>query len=156
MNETQPSSTALASLEAAYGPPSQAAFGSAVFDEAIDAGKTLEMLALEKYRYFVGELWTRYGEAAWMGTWRELYTRPADVQADIVTELGAFSDAGAAASGSMILDNNAGALAAVFNDPGVTELRIFNIGDGEAMSGLVIAAQRVTAQQATVLIFLMD
>jgi hypothetical protein len=156
MHESNPSSTALAGLEAAYGPPSQAAFGSAVFGEALDANTTLETVALDKYRCFVGDLWTRYGEDAWIGPWREVYARPSDAKADIVTELGAISDADAALSASMVLDNDANALAAVFDDPAVTELRVYNIGDGEAMSGLVIAAQRGAAQEATVLVFLMD
>jgi len=40
-------------LEAAYGPPSQAAFGSAVFYDRIPASADLEEAALAKYRTFL-------------------------------------------------------------------------------------------------------
>ena len=46
-------------LEAAYGAPSQAGFGSAVFHEPIEAGDDLAQAALAKYKYFTGELWER-------------------------------------------------------------------------------------------------
>ena len=54
-------------LEAAYGAPSQAGFGSAVFHEQMKAGDDLEQAALAKYRYFTGDLWERWGEEAWIG-----------------------------------------------------------------------------------------
>ena len=37
------------------------------------------------------------------------------------------------------------ALAVAFDDPGVTELRVFDLGDGEAMSGLLVAGRHATA-----------
>ena len=64
-----------ADLAAAYGPPSQAAFGSAVFFEKVTPADSLEQTALEKYKYFVGDLWERYGDDAWMGPWKEVYSR---------------------------------------------------------------------------------
>ena len=91
-------------LEAAYGAPSQAGFGSAVFYEQIDAAGELEQMALDKYQYFVGDLWARYGEAAWMGPWREVYARPPGAKPDIVAELRGIEDADAANSAPMILD----------------------------------------------------
>ena len=54
-------------LEASYGAPSQAGFGNAVFYEKKAAADDLEKMAHEKYRYFVGDLWERFGEDAWMG-----------------------------------------------------------------------------------------
>ncbi|HRX05033.1 MAG TPA: hypothetical protein P5148_17925, partial [Anaerolineae bacterium] len=71
----------VADLETVFGPPSQAAFGSAVFNQALDAGAGLETAALGKYKYFVGDLWERYGEDAWMGPWKEVYARPAGATA---------------------------------------------------------------------------
>ena len=62
-------------LEAAYGAPSQAGFGSAVFYEPILAGDDLAQAALAKYKYFAGDLWERFGAAAWMGQWKEVYIR---------------------------------------------------------------------------------
>lgn len=57
-------------LMAVYGAPSQAGFGSAVFDAAIEPGTGVESVALRFYKYFVGDLWQQYGEAAWKSTWK--------------------------------------------------------------------------------------
>ena len=63
-----PQSTAMPAdvtdLEAAYGPPSQAGFGSAVFYEPDAAIGDLPAWSLEKYKVFTGDLWERYGEEA--------------------------------------------------------------------------------------------
>ncbi len=149
-------------LEAAYGAPSQAGFGSAVFYEQIDAAGDLEQMALDKYQYFVGDLWARYGEAAWMGPWHEVYARPPGAEPDIVAELRGIEDADAANSAPMILDvvedaaRARAALAAAFDDPAVTELRVFNLGDGGAMSGILVAGRRGATGEATFLLFLLD
>ena len=81
-------------LEAAYGAPSQAGFGSAVFTEQLKASDELEKAALAKYKYFTGELWERWGEAAWMGPWKEVYTRPSGTKPDIVAELRGIAGSG--------------------------------------------------------------
>lgn len=65
----------IAELEAVYDGPSRAGFGSAVFFAQLSATDDLERIALEKYRFFVGDLWERYGEDAWMGSWRKVYAR---------------------------------------------------------------------------------
>jgi hypothetical protein len=144
----------IANLQAAYGAPSQAAFGSAVFYEALAPDADLEPAALARYRYFVGELWERYGEAAWLGPWREVYARPVGAKPDIVAELKGITDPNAALSAPMLLDNDAAALAAVFDDPALTELRVFSVGDGGAMSGLLLSGRLPAA--ALFLVFLMD
>ena len=92
-------------LEAAYGAPSQAGFGSAVFYERISAGDDLAKAALAKYKYFTGELWERWGEDAWMGPWKEVYTRPTGAKVDILAELRGIADPDARSSVPMILDN---------------------------------------------------
>lgn len=151
-----------ADLEAAYGGPSQAGFGSAVFREALQAADTLEQKGLGKYRYFVGDLWGRYGEDAWMGPWREVYTRAAGDAQNIVAELRGIEDPDTARSVPMVLDVVEGAekaraaLSAAYDDPDVTELRVFNLGDGEAMSGLLLAARRQGTGEGLFLVFLMD
>ena len=158
-------------LEAAYGAASQAGFGSAVFYAPMiaapeeDAG-ALERMALDKYRYFVGGLWERYGEDAWMGPWRQVYARTEAVVAaarDIVAELrGITTPLAAAMAVPQILDDMDGAergraaLSAAYDDPAVTELRVFALGDGEAMSGLLVAGRRAVTGDATFLVFLMD
>ncbi len=149
-------------LEATYGQPSQAGFGSAVFYESSKATDDLEKMALAKYKYFVGELWQRYGEDTWMGPWKQVYTRAAGVKPDIVAELHGLTDLDAAISAPMILDvvedadAARAALAAAYDDPAVTEMRVFNLGDGEAMSGLLVASRRQGAGEATFLVFLLD
>ena len=62
----------------------------------------------------------------------------------------------------MLLENVDGAeqaraaLAAAYDDPAVTELRVFNLGDGGAMSGLLVAGRRTATGEAAFLVFLMD
>lgn len=149
-------------LEAAYGAPSQAGFGSAVFHEQLKPAAKLAEAALAKYTYFVGDLWERYGEDAWMGPWKEVYARPAGAKPDIVAELRGIEDADAANSATMVLDvvedaaRARAALAAAYDDPAVIELRVFNLGDGEAMSGILVAGRRGDSGEATFLVFLLD
>jgi hypothetical protein len=149
-------------LEAAYGAPSQEGFGSAVFFQTVIAAADLEDAAKAQYRTFVGDLWERYGEDAWMGPWKEVHARKSGAKHDIVAELRAIADADAQLSVPMVLDNVHGAeaaraaLSAAYDDPAVTELRVFNLGDGEAMSGLLVAGRRAETGEATFLVFLMD
>jgi hypothetical protein len=149
-------------LEVAYGAPSQAGFGSAVFCEQLKPTDKLEEAALAKYKYFVGGLWERYGADAWMGPWKEVYVRPTGAKPDIVAELRGIKDADAQLSAPMVLDEIEGAdkaraaLAAAYDDPAVTELRAFNLGDGSAMSGLLVAGRRGATGEATFLVFLLD
>lgn len=148
-------------LEAAYGAPSQAGFGSAVFCEQLRASDDLADAALARYRFFVGDLWARYGEDAWMGPWKEVYSRPSGAKPDIVAELRGITDPDATQSAPMILDvvqdaeQARVALAAAFDDPAVTEVRVFNLGDGGAMSGILVAGRRTTGD-AIFLLFLLD
>jgi hypothetical protein len=149
-------------LQAAYGEPSEQGFGSAVFWQAVPGGDDLTQAALSAYRTFAGKLWERYGEPAWMGPWREVYRRPAGAKPDIVAELRGISDPEAQLSVPMILDvvesaeAARAALSATFDDPAVTELRAFNLGDGGAMSGLLVAGRRTPGGESTFLVFLVD
>lgn len=148
-------------LERAYGPPSQAGFGSAVFFDALPPEADLSEAALGTYRHFVGPLWERFGEPAWMQAWKEVYSRGHSGPRDVVNELRGIGDSDARHSVPMILDNIEGAEAAraalslAFDDPSVTELRAYNIGDGGAMSGLLLAGRRDNGE-TTQLVFLLD
>lgn len=150
-----------AALEAAYGAPSQAGMGSAVFFEQLSPDGDLEKAAQAKYRRFVGASWERFGEKAWMGPWKQVHARAAGARPDVVAELRALPDAQARSSAGMLLDvvENAekarAALAGAFDDPAVAELRVFTLGDGGAMSGLLVAGRRTTGD-ALFLVFLMD
>ena len=162
MNTNQTKPKAVTELEAAYGAPSQAGFGSAVFYEQTKSTDDLEKMALEKYKYFVGELWERWGEDAWMGPWKEVYARKGDAQHDLVAELRGIQDLDAAISVPMILDNIEGAeraraaLSSTYDDPRMTDLRVYNLGDGGAMSGLLIAGRLEDTGEAIFLVFLLD
>jgi len=151
----------IAMLEASYGPPSQAGFGSAVFYEPLTAAGDLEKQAVGKYRYFVGDLWERFGEEAWMSVWKEVYTRPAGAHQDIASELRNIADFDAQLSIPMILDNIENplaaqqALSAAFDEPSVDDLRVYTTGDGEAMSGVLVAARR-SSGEAYYVLFLLD
>ncbi|MDX2229783.1 MAG: hypothetical protein NW220_09110 [Leptolyngbyaceae cyanobacterium bins.349] len=149
-------------LQSIYGQPSQAGFGSAVFHEVLEPGADLEAVALRFYQYFVGKLWEQYGETAWMSPWKQVYVRPAGTQPDIVAELRAIADPTAANYVPiLLLDETADqvkaqqALAALFDDPQVTDLRVYAIGDGAALSGLLLVGSRIT-DEATILISLLD
>ena len=148
-------------LEAAYGAPSQAGFGSAVFYERLQATDDLDQAALAKYRFFVGDLWDHYGEEAWMGPWKRVYMRQAGAKPDVVAELRGIADRDARQSATMILDNiddaqNARAtLSAAFDDPAVTELAAYTLGDGAAMAGILVAGRRDDGA-VTFLVFLLD
>jgi Asp/Glu/hydantoin racemase len=79
-----------------------------------------------------------------------------------VAELSGITDPDAAISAPMILDvvqdaeKARTALAAAYDDPAVTELRVFNLGDGGAMSGILVASRRAATGDATFLVFLLD
>lgn len=155
-------SETVAVLQAIYGQPSQAGFGSAVFDEVIEPGSDLEPVALKYYQHFVGELWERYGEAAWMSSWKRVYGRPDGMQPDVVAELRAIADPAIANYVPILLladtDDHAKAqqaLATVFNDPQVTNLSVYEIGDGAAMSGLLLAGCRANGG-SIILLSLLD
>ncbi len=146
-------------LENSFGKPSQDGFGSTVLHAASTGDKDLAMLARAAYRHFLGGLWEKRGESTWIGQWRVLYDRTD--RRDIVGELHDLKDTLARSSADMILDGiqepatGRSALSTAFDDPAVRELKVYNIGDGEAMSGLVIACRRANGD-ATFLVFLMD
>ena len=145
-------------LQSVYGLPRQAGFGSAVFSDRVKAND-LEQAALKHYRYFLGNLWDWFGEAAWMTPWKQIYRRRPDRKPDIVTELRSLTG-DPASSVSMLLetanpDAAQKALSVAYDDATVSDLAIYTTGDGAAMSGLLIAGRRQT-EEATFLVFLLD
>ena len=148
-------------MEAAYGVPSQNGFGSAVFFEKLDPDDSLEAVALQKYKFYVGESWERFGEDAWLSPWKEVFNREHGAEHNIVYELQSISDRDASDSVPMILsvvkdaDFAKLALSKAYDDEDVDELCVYNLGDGEAMSGLLVAGRR-NNYEATFLVFLMD
>lgn len=161
-DQTQPLPEAITVLQSIYGAPSQAGFGSAVFYDAIEPGADLEPIALRYYQHFVGKLWEQYGESAWMSAWKQVYVRPPGIQPNLVAELKAIADPAAVNYVPILLLDETDdqtraqqALATVFNDPQVTNLNVYAIGDGAAMSGLLLAGCR-TNGESTILLSLLD
>ncbi len=149
-------------LERCYGMPSQEAFGSSVFYDAMDVSEApLEQAAIAKYKHFAGETWERYGEENWMAEWESVYTRDPKSTRDIVAELRSISDRAAKTSASLLIENSdhsaeaRAALSKTFDDSTVWELQVFKIGDGSAMSGILIAARRPN-EGSVFLVLLMD
>ncbi len=148
-------------LQTIYGSPSQAAFGSAVFCDRVAQAEDLGAAALTYYRHFVGAHWEQFGEDAWMSGWKPLHVRQAADRRGIVTELRGLTERDARASVELLLDTiddpAAGqkALSAVYDDAAVENLEVYSLGDGAAMSGLLIAG-RDRSGDATFLVFLLD
>ena len=151
-------------LESAYGVPSQNAFGSAVFFDHTDPtrdGADLETLAKKYYRYFTGTKWDDWGEATWMSAWKEVYVRQPGAPGRVADELQNIKDLNASLSISMILtvvdqaDKAVQALKNAYDQPDLVDFRVYTIGDGQAMSGLLLAGEREN-REATFLVFLMD
>jgi hypothetical protein len=143
-----------------YGQPNQNGFGSTVlFASRAKSGDELGKLAAAAYRYFMGPQWERRGEAVWLGPWKMLHQR--NGPGDIVAELRSLPDTLARSSGDMILDSPPdpeaahAALSQTFDGPEVRELLLYSVGDGDAMSGLLIAVRRDNGE-ATFLVFLLD
>ena len=148
-------------LEKAYGSPSQEGFGSAVFFEQAGEDSDLEEVARKYYEHFVGAKWAEWGEETWMSPWKEVYGRKPGAKHDIIKELQGIDDFSASMSVPMTLDvvEDADAakkaLSGAYDAPELADLRVYTIGDGEAMSGLLIAGRRENGE-ATFLVFLMD
>lgn len=156
------SSTAFLALQKIYGGPEVTGMGSSVTEVALSEPGKLEEVAKQRYQKFCGEIWQRFGPENWMSQWAEVYRRPAGQAGKILEELRGLEDHTASMAGSMILDNidepeaAHATLSEVFDDPAIDGLSIFRLGDGEAYSGLLIAADRGTGEPAIFLTFLMD
>jgi hypothetical protein len=151
-------------LESAYGVPSQAAFGSAVFFDHTDPARDsadMESLAKRYYRHFTGTKWDEWGEAAWMTAWKEVYARKPGAVGTVIEELKNINDLNASLSVPMILTvvdqakQAVQALSGAFDEPNVIDFHVYTIGDGGAMSGLLLAGER-NNRDAIFLVFLMD
>jgi hypothetical protein len=160
-NLSHPTPRYVADLQAVYGAPTQSGFGSAVFYERLDRAANLERIALKYYRYFVGELWERFGEAAWMTPWKQVYRREPGEPHQVVAEMRAISDSSTALLVPILLDEIENseaaqqALSDVYDDTSVVDLNIYSLGDGAAISGLLVAGRRETGD-SVFLVLLLD
>jgi len=150
-----------AELQAVFGQPSQAGLGSAVFAERVERPQDLEAAAKRCYRHFLGKQWAEAGESVWMAPWQRVYARPPGLRADIVAELRGIRNPAARSALSVLLEGHdtpdaaRHALSAVYDDAGMEIVQVYTLGDGAALSGVLIAG-RTRNGAATLLIFLMD
>ena len=148
-------------LEAVFGGPSQNGFGSAVFFIPGPQDVALEETARSCYQHFVGENWEKWGAEAWLGPWRETYRRDHATKHDIIAELRDIQDPESRLQVRTLLDTIDDtaeaftALAAAYNDPEMIDLQVYNLGDGDAMTGVLIAGSRKNSD-VTILAFLLD
>jgi hypothetical protein len=152
----------VSALEAVFGPPSQSGFGSAVFYQRTESPGALAGAARDVYQHFIGDLWQRYGAEAWMGNWQQVYTRPPAADHAVVAELHTLDDRSVRQSAAVLLDAAEdpqavqAALATACDDPAVTDLVVYKIGDGAALSGILLAARRAATGETIMLVFLLD
>ncbi len=150
-------------LETVFGGPSDAGFGFAVFHVPAANGnsESLEAAAKRIYRQFLGESWDAAGEATWLGSWKVVFQRAGSPPPTIIDGLQSIDDPMVPASVPLLFDALQDpaaarvALTASLDDPQTRTIIVFNIGDGEAMSGLLIAGERDTLDRVFV-VALMD
>ncbi|MFM2093783.1 MAG: hypothetical protein RIS70_907 [Planctomycetota bacterium] len=152
----------IAVLQRIYGGPDVTGMGSSVTSCVLVAGEDLEGAARKRYQVSCGHLWERFGPENWLGQWAEVYRRPVGSKGNIVQEIREIPDDLAALAASMLLDNIENpeaakrALETEFNDAAIQQFVIYRLGDGDAYSGVLLAAQRDSNQPITFLTFLMD
>lgn len=147
-------------LQEQFGGPSQSAWGSAVFLGQLYDPSDLDRYALATYRSFIGELWDRFGEDAWMCRWRRVHVRRG--AGDLLHEIETSKSRTVKSATDLLLNNNGSsgnqaraAICAAFDDAATDVVHVYEIGDGAAYSGLLIAARRSTGETA-ILAFVMD
>jgi hypothetical protein len=148
-------------LEKVFGPASASGFGSAVFSEAATPLISLDSVALKHCKAFLGVKLTPQTEAIWMNEWRRVYVRGRESKAGIQNELLSIADPDAKRSVPLLTeliedaDRARLALSGAFDHPDVQELAVYKLGDGEAMSGIMISA-RYKAEVIISVVALMD
>jgi hypothetical protein len=96
-----------------------------------------------------------------MTSWKQVNRRrPGDTH-QIIAEMRAIADPNAALLMPLLLDDMEDAEAAqtalsdVYDDMTMVDLTLYTLGDGAALSGILVAGRRIIGE-ATLLIFLLD
>lgn len=147
-------------LVAVYGPAAASGLGSAVFTAQGIAADTLEPATLSRYQEFVGGSWDARAEA-WRSGFGEIYRRAGGDARGICAELHALQPPALRGVVQAMVDDMddpgvaRAALATVFDDGAVSDLRLYALGDGEAMAGVAVAALDASGA-AVFLVMLLD
>ncbi len=144
-------------LIALYGPDREGLQKVAVFYEKIDPETNLERVALRYYRQYVGVYWERFGERNWMAAWELLYARPPGNKGDIVNEFKAVNDIYDILLMRLQLDSEnwetaEQTLTTAYDHRDVIDLRIYQVGDTEAIVGRAIVGCRSNGETTIVLV----
>jgi hypothetical protein len=165
---------ALETLTILFGAPSQTTLGAAVFtttptntakastpeQSSQTCDEQLEAFAKSKYEYFAGNAWNNFGPEHWLATWARLYERKEHAQADVLKELEQIQEPATNLAASQVTENHdqpdaaRDALQGVFNAAVIHTLHVYQIGDTEAITGVLIAA--ATEDLYIALVYLMD
>lgn len=145
-----------------FGGESQSTLGSAVFRSPdVLPTSELESFSFSSYKSFVGKSWQAFGEENWSKPWLLLFERPQEANRNLLQEIASVNDPATALAGSQLTENHDSpteaieSLKAVFDSDSIQELRIYRVGDSEAITGILIAAL-TKDNQPIVLLFLMD
>jgi hypothetical protein len=155
-----PQADAVPALIAVYGPAGSTGLGSAVFQQDAVSAESLQEAAMNQYRRFVGASWEQR-EAYWRAGFRALYRRPPGDTRGIDAELHAIEEAALRGVVTAMIDDMEEpaaarqALAAVFDDSAVADLRLYALGDGEQFAGVEVAARRADGR-GLFLVLLLD
>ncbi|WP_017303670.1 hypothetical protein [Spirulina subsalsa] len=148
-----------------YSPPNQDGWGVVVFYEQTPPDGDLEALALAQYQYFVGGSHLEF--MRWKPQWKLIYERTPDCEPNIRQELNAATwvaglDYEDRIANQLNYDYDSEenvyapkVLAVGFNSPQAQDFRVYTLGDGEVMEGLLAISRRRNGETLT-LAFLKD
>lgn len=141
--EEKPQPPALADV---FGGESVEGWGSAVFIRP--KSDTIEATARSIYQAFAPKKFARFGEAMWQG-WKQSLAVNGAVE-DIFVSLTTHDDFQLNLQAAQLVeahDDPIMSLATLndtFADPAITDLHVYTIGDGNALAGVLIIAERAT------------
>lgn len=152
-------------LQSIFGGPSENGFGSAAFmflaPEAKGTHTSLSDQAKLVYQRFLGDAWDRFGANHWLAGWKKSFHRQAAETTDFLLEIKSSEYANLRRLLGVLIEGHENpeealrALQTTFNARSVASFEAFEVGDNEAMSGLILAAEFQSGGRSY-LIFLMD
>lgn len=146
-----------------YGPPTQKVWHSAVFYEKVEPDTDLDSLALRYCQYISRCSDAEFPNSPWFQSWQRIYQRPTHRPPNFFRDLREALIAGGldyedriasdleiylydkSLMNDLYREDNAakqGILAAAFDASEVDDFRVYTIGDGEVLEGLLIVAGR--------------